>query len=49
MPDKSNLPIKGIYLEKLPPDINFTDEPVVENTFVDDCKEMIKIINNRYK
>ena len=49
-----NKPIRGIYLRKL--SLILTDEPlsqfndpILENTFVDNWKWMIKIINNRYK
>ena len=41
---------------KFTPDIDFIEEPVVQravpvlkNTFVDDLKSVIKMINNRYK
>ena len=41
---------------KVTPYIDFTDEPVIqygipveEDAFVDDCKSMMKMRNNRYK
>ena len=55
MSDKSNIN-QGHLPTKVTPDIDFTDEPVsqydfpcVENTFIGDCKWMIKMINNWYK
>ena len=29
MPDKSYIPTKGIYLQKLPPSVDFIEEPVI--------------------
>ena len=45
MSDRSYIPTRGIYPQKLTPVIDFTDEPIIQfdvpivkHNFVDDCK-----------
>ena len=58
MSDESTIPIRNINLQRLPLILTLQmnqsfstilENAVLENTFVDDCKYMIKMINNRYK